>query len=123
MSTKLNDPATQLAAAVALAPKTLTAGAVGTGIDLADADGPVFAVVLLGNLQAGTLVGVDFDQSPTNGGWVAMGLATPSLSAGQTAYQFAVPRPARYLRCNVTVAGGSPSVEIAVLLLQQKKVV
>jgi hypothetical protein len=122
MSTSLHDVPSHTAFALALAPQTLTEDATGPAVELPDADGPAFAVVQLGGLAGGTTVSVEFEQSGNGSSWSAVSTDIPAQTAGGvTAVTFT--RPARYLRCQVTLAGTSPQAEIAVLIGQQKKVV
>ena len=123
MSTLLHDIPTQAAFALALSPRTLADDATGSSVELTDGDGPAFALVQLGNLEEDTTVTVAFEQSSGDGSWAEVTTTLPTLTAANAVSVVALSRTARYLRCQVTLGGGTPQADIAVLIGQQKKVV
>jgi hypothetical protein len=120
VSSLLHDVPTHTAFALALPPQTLTDDATGPAVELPDGDGPAFAVIQLAGLVGNTAVTVEFEQSANGSSWSFVSADVPTPTAGVTAVSFT--RPARYLRCQVTLAGSSPSADVAVLVGQQKKV-
>lgn len=123
MSTLLHDVPSQTAFAVALSPRTITDGENGPSVELTDGDGPVFAAIQLGGLEAGTEVTVEFEQSAGGGSWSGVPVTVPTLTAANAVTVATFPWTARYLRCLVALDGPSPQADIAVLLGQQKKLV
>jgi hypothetical protein len=121
MSSLLHDVPTRTAFALALTPRVITADVTGPAVELPDGDGPAFVVVQTGTLAGGTGVSVDFDGSNDAASWASVSIELPTIAANGVAVA-PLPRDTRYLRCSVTLSGGSPSAAIAVLVGQQKKV-
>ncbi|HJZ55648.1 MAG TPA: hypothetical protein VKE74_11840 [Gemmataceae bacterium] len=123
MSTSLHDFPSAVTVAAGLSPATLTGNATGPAVDLADADGPCFAVQLVGALTDTTLTG-RIEQSATGAsGWTAISGAefTPETDAEKVQVIRFTPT-ARYVRWAADVTDeGDPSVAVAVVIGQQKK--
>lgn len=122
MSSLLHDLPTHAALALALSPRVLTDSATGSAVELPDGDGPAFVAVQTGALASGTSLTVDVEQSNDGSTWATVDVELPVIAANGVAVAPLV-RDRRYLRCSVSLSGGSPSAAIAVLIGQQKKVV
>ena len=122
MSVSLEPLRTRSRFEMALPPDTLTASANGGGVELGDADGPVQALVLVGELGDEQTFELAFQESDNNSTWSAIaGSGVPGLAA-DTVVLHTFPRTKRYLRCQVTLTGDTPTVTLAVLVGQACKV-
>jgi hypothetical protein len=124
MSTLLHDLDSQAEFAVGFPPTTVSDSDVGTAIDMAGGDGPVFAVLLTGGLDPGTGVSIAFEESHSPlSGWAAIpSSSTPSTSAAEAVTCVSFSRTKRYVRCLVNLTGTAPQAAVAVLVGQQRKV-
>jgi hypothetical protein len=122
MSTLLHDLPSHAAFALALTPQVITADVTGPAVELPDGDGPAFVAIQTGTFASGTGVAVDFESSSNGTSWTAVSVELPTIAANGVAVA-PLPRDSRYVRCAVSLTGGSPSAAIAVLVGQQKKVV
>ena len=105
----------------------------GTGVDMQLTDGPISAVIAVGNYgDASTTLAVTLTESDTSGGsYTAIsGTQTKSYAASATANDNSAAvikadkRSKRWVRAELTTAGGgTPSVPVAVVLMGRKKLV
>ena len=122
MSTALHDVASAALVAAALYPDTQTSSPTGSAIDMVTADGPCFAVQQVGEFDATTLAGVIQESADGSTGWAAVaGAAFADVTDPDDVQVVTFTRTARYLRYVGTITGGTPSVEMAVLVGEQKK--
>ena len=121
MSTHLNDLPSAAVVAAGFAPAVITESEAGPAVDLAAGDGPCFAVQLVGAVSAGDSVAGALEQSADGGFWTAVPGAAfaPAAAAGVQTIRF--DRTARYVRWVGTVAGTDPSVAVAVVIGQERK--
>ncbi|QDU24026.1 hypothetical protein [Urbifossiella limnaea] len=122
MSTHINDIPNAAVIAAAFPPAVMTETDAGPAIDLADADGPCFAVQLVGDVSSGDTVTGALSESDDGDTWTAVtgGTFTVASAAGVQTLRFV--RTKRYLRWTGTIAGTDPSIPVAVVAGQQKKV-
>jgi hypothetical protein len=124
MATVLNDFANGVLYKTAVAPGSYTADATGSAQDLAAADGGAFAVLAVGTLAAGTTVGGYLEESADASSWAAVpGAEFTSVTTANSVRAVTFRRTARYVRAAVTVAGGSPSAALVVIVGQGKKLI
>ena len=123
MSTKLHDLPAQAVLGASVPPQVATGSQNGAAIDLLHADGNGFAVLLTGTVAGGTTVGGKVQESADGStGWADItGAAFANTTTSNAAQAVAFVRTLRYVRCVVTVTGGSPSAGIAAAVGQQKK--
>jgi len=122
MSVSLEPLRTRSRFELALPPDTLTASADGASFDLLDCDGPVQALVSVGEVGEELTLAVAFQQSETGSSWSNIsGSSVPDLAADSVVLHTFL-RTMRYLRCQVTLAGDSPTVTLGVLVGQACKV-
>ncbi len=124
MSTLLHDLDSHAALVAAVPPQTLSADGPLAAVELPDADGPAFAVLMVGTAAIGTSLTVAVEESDGGGSWAAVpgGSIAGSLSAGLVSAVTFCPSK-RYLRCNLTFTGPGPEATLGVLLGRQRKVV
>jgi hypothetical protein len=124
MATALNDVASAALVAAAVSPGTKTSTVTGSAIDMITADGPCFAVQQVGAFSATSLAGVIQESADGSTGWAAVsGAAFASVTGANNVQIVTFARTARYLRYVGTITGGSPSIDMAVLVGEQKKTV
>jgi hypothetical protein len=122
MSTALNDFASAALVATGLAPGARTSSPTGSAIDMVSADGQCFAIQQVGTFSADTLDGEIEESADGSTNWTAIDGATfDEVSAGSNLQVIRFVRTERYVRYVGTIAGGSPSIEMAVLIGEQKK--
>src|SRR5262245_37781784 len=122
MSTALHDVASAAFVAAGLYPDTKTSSPTGSAVDMVTADGPCFAVQQVGEFSATALAGVIEESADGSTGWAAIdGAAFTAVTAQNNVQVITFTRTARYLRYVGTITGGSPSIEMAVLIGEQKK--
>ena len=106
----------------ALTPATRTASENGPAVDLLDCDGPVMALVQLGEVGEEMTLAVGFQESVNGTTWSSIaGSAVPDLAA-ESLVLHSFERTKRYLRCQVTLTGDDPTATLAVLVGQACKV-
>ena len=123
MSTKLSDVANNAQVGVSVYPATVNDTNGGTAIDLLDADGPCFAVQVVGTVggTSPSLTG-KIQESSDNSTWTDVaGAAFTAVTASGNVQTITFERTRRYLRHHRTVSGTSPSFPLAVLIGEQKK--
>jgi hypothetical protein len=93
----------------------------GPTIDLANADGPCFAVQLVGSVSSGDTLTGAIEESSDGSTWTAVsgGAFTVASAAGVQTLRFL--RTKQYVRWVGTVAGTDPSIVAAVVVGEQKK--
>ena len=122
MSTALHDVASAALVAAGLYPDTKTSSPTGSAIDMVTADGPCFAIQQVGEFSATSLAGVIQESADGSTGWAAIsGAAFAAVTAENNVQVITFRRSARYLRYVGTITGGSPSIDMAVLIGEQKK--
>lgn len=123
MSTKLHDLPTQATLSASVPPQVATSSQNGSSVDLIAADGNGFAMLFTGTVAGGTTVGGKVQESADASSWSDIAGATFTNTTTSNATQ-AIPfqRTMRYVRCVVTLAGGSPSAGICAAVGMQKKV-
>jgi len=122
VSTHLNDIPSAAVVAVGYPPAVMTETDAGPTIDLANADGPCFAIQVVGSVStADTLTGA-LEESADGSTWTAVsgGAFTVASAAGVQTIRFE--RTKRYVRWVGTIAGTDPEIAAAVVVGQQKKV-
>ena len=122
MATSINDLASAADLLVSQYPADLSATTNGLSVDMADGDGPCFAIQVVGNAGGdGTLDG-HIEQSDDASTWTAISGATFAQVGGSNITQaIAFERSSRYLRWVGTLAGASPEFLVSVLIGEQKK--
>ena len=122
MSTALHDVASAALVAAAVYPDTKSSTVTGSAIDMVTADGPCFAIQQVGEFSATSLAGVVQESADGSTGWAAIsGAAFAAVTAENNVQVITFRRSARYLRYVGTITGGSPSIDVAVLIGEQKK--
>jgi hypothetical protein len=122
MSTALNDLASAALVSAALYPDTQTSSPTGSAVDMITADGPCFAVQQVGAFTADSLSGHVEESADGSTGWAAIdGAEFAEVADANDVQVITFTRTARYLRYVGTIAGGSPSVVMAVLIGEQLK--
>ncbi len=122
MSTHINDLPNAVTVAAAFPPAAMTETDAGPTLDLANADGPCFAVQLVGSVSSGDTLTGAIEESSDGSTWTAVGggAFTVASAAGVQTLRFV--RTKRYVRWVGTVAGTDPSIVAAVVVGEQKKV-
>ena len=125
MATAINDLASAAVVAAGLVPGAQTASVNGPAIDLISGDGSCFAVQQVGTVADETTLDGHIEESATGtGSWSAITGATFTQVTGSNNLQvIQFTRTARYVRWVGTVAGGTPSAAVAVLIGEQKKTI
>ena len=122
MSTKLNDVPSAAVLASTVPPVVATSNQTGSTVDLISADGPGFALLAVGAIAVGTTVGGKVQESDTGSSWTDIAGATfPAIIAANGTGSARFHRTARYVRCAITVTGGSPSAAVCARIGSQKK--
>jgi len=122
MSTALNDFASAAYLGVGLYPDTKTASPTGPTVDMISADGPCFAIQQVGEFSVDTTLAGLIQESADGSSWAAISGATfATVSAANDLQVIRFTRSARYLRYAATLTGDTPSLEMAVLIGEQKK--
>lgn len=121
MSTHINDIPNAAVIAAAFPPAALTETDAGPTIDLANADGPCFAVQLVGSVSSGDTLTGALEESTDGSTWTAVtgGAFTVASAVGVQSLRFE--RTKRYVRWVGTIAGTDPEIVAAVVVGQQKK--
>lgn len=121
MSTCLHDIPSSAVVATGFAPQVITDTENGPSVDLGEGDGPCFAIQLVGSVSSGDSVTGSLEESTGGGTWTAVSGATftAATAAGIQTIQFT--RTARYVRWVGTIAGTDPSIAVAVVIGQEKK--
>ena len=123
MSTKLSDVQNNALIGVSVYPATVNDTNGGSGIDMQDADGPCFAVQLIGTVggTSPSLAG-KIQESSDNSTWTDVSGATfTAVTASSNTQTITFERTKRYLRHHRTVSGTSPTFPLAVVIGEQKK--
>lgn len=122
MSTAIHDVASAALVAAGIYPDTKTASPTGSAIDMITADGPCFAVQQVGEFDADSLAGSIEESANGTTGWTAIdGAAFTAVTAASAIEVITFSRSARYLRYVGTITGDTPSIEMAVVIGEQKK--
>lgn len=102
-----------------LAPRNLTDNATSAAADFGVTANPkqVIIMVSVGILASGTSLTIDIEQSNDGLTWASVDIDLPVLSQNGTAFYKAI-RSRRYLRASVSLSGGNPSANIAVMAAQ-----
>ena len=124
MSAAINDFASGGLVAAGLYPDTRIASVTGSAIDMIAADGECFAVQQVGDFSDDTTLAGHIEESANGTSWSAISGATfDTVSASNAVQVIRFTRTARYVRYVGTLTGDSPSVQLAVLIGQQKKTI
>ncbi|MFO0822296.1 MAG: hypothetical protein U0792_04135 [Gemmataceae bacterium] len=122
MSTAINDLATAALVSAAIYPDTKSSSPTSSALDMITADGPCFAIQQVGEFTADSLGGVIEESATGTGSWSAIdGAEFTEVTGANNLQVITFTRSARYLRYVGTLAGDTPSVEMAVLIGEQKK--
>ena len=122
MSTALHDVASAALVAAAVYPDTKSSTVTGSAIDMITADGPCFAIQQVGEFDADSLAGAIEESADGSTGWAAIdGAEFADVTALDNVQVITFRRSARYLRYVGTITGDTPSIEMAVLVGEQKK--
>ncbi|MFO0799534.1 MAG: hypothetical protein U0804_18855 [Gemmataceae bacterium] len=122
MATSLNDLPSAAVIAAAFPPAVMTETDAGPAVDLTDADGPCFAVQLVGDVSGGDTVTGALSESNDGDTWTAVTGGTFTVAGASGVQTLRFVRTKRYLRWTGTIAGSSPEIAVAVVVGQQKKV-
>jgi hypothetical protein len=123
MSTKLHDLPTNATLSASVSPQVATTTQNGSSVDLIAADGSGFAMLFTGTVAGGTTVGGKVQESADASSWSDIAGATfTNTTTSNAAQAVAFQRTMRYVRCVVTLAGGSPSAGVCAAVGMQKKV-
>ena len=121
MSTHVNDLASAAVVAAGFAPAVITDDEAGPAVDLAQGDGACFAVQLVGSVSSGDSVAGAIEESADNDTWDAVSGATFATATAAGVQTIRFTRTRRYVRWVGTVAGSDPSVAVAVVIGETKK--
>lgn len=132
-ATFLVDPSTAFIAGMSVAPQTISSATTtnGTGVDLLNGDGRVFALVLTGDCgDASTVITTRLEESADNStSWTTIAGSTVTRTASATANDNTYwwmgsecNRTKRYVRAVVVTASGTPSVIIAAGIMCRKHI-
>ncbi len=123
MSTALHDVAAAGFIAAALYPDAISTSPTGAAIDMITADGPCFAIQQVGDLTEETsLTGMIEESANGTSGWSAIdGAAFVAVGTADNVQAITFRRSARYLRYVATLEGDTPSIDLAVLIGEQRK--
>ncbi len=121
MSTHINDLSSAAVVAASLGPTVVSESANGSAVDLANGDGPCFAIQHVGDLEeSGTLAGL-IEESADGSAWSAIPGATfTQVSAAQNLQVIRFERTKRYLRWAATIVD-EPVYTVAVVIGCLKK--
>ena len=125
MSTKLSDLANNAQLGASAYPATVNDTNNGSAVDLLDADGPCFAVQVIGAVggTSPSLTG-KIQESSDNSTWTDVPGATfTAVTASNNVQTITFERTKRYVRHHRTVSGTSPTFILAALIGEQKKTV
>jgi hypothetical protein len=123
MSTKLNDLANNAQLGASVYPATVNDTNTGSAVDLVDADGPCFAVQVIGAVGGTTpsLTG-KIQESSDNSTWTDVSGATfTAVTASNNVQTITFERTKRYVRHARTVSGTGPTFALGALIGEQKK--
>jgi hypothetical protein len=123
MSTKLADVQNEALLGASVYPATVNDTNNGLSIDLLDADGPCFAVQVIGTVGGGTpsLTG-KIQESADNSVWTDVpGTTFTAVTTSNNVQSITFERTKRYLRHFRTVSGSSPTIPLTVVIGEQKK--
>jgi hypothetical protein len=122
MSTAINDLASTALVSAAIYPDTKSSSPTSSALDMITADGPCFAIQQVGEFTADSLDGVIEESETGTGNWSAIDGAEFTVVTGANNLQvITFTRSARYLRYVGSLSGDTPSVEMAVLIGEQRK--
>ncbi len=123
MSTALHDVASAAFLAAGLYPDTKTETATGSAIDMISADGQCFAIQQVGEFSEDTTLAGTIEESASGtGDWAAIDDAEfTDVTAANNLQVIRFTRTQRYVRYVGTITGDTPSIEMAVLIGEQKK--
>ena len=122
MSVSLEPLRTRSRFEMALPPATLTASANGASVELGDGDGPVQALVLLGDVGEEQTLDLAFQESDTGSTWASIAGSSVSGLAADSVVLHTFARTKRYVRCQATLTGDTPTATLGVLVGQAAKV-
>ena len=124
MSTALHDLASAGLVAAGLYPDTISTSPTGPTIDMVEADGQCFAIQQVGEFSDDTTLDGRIEESTDGTTWAAIdGADFDTVSAGNAIQVIRFTRSARYVRYAADLAGDTPSVELAVVIGEQKKTI
>lgn len=124
MSTLLHDVASQTLFALGLPPQIVTESGPGDAVDLNDGDGPAFAVLQVGAVNADTTLTLTVEESAGDDTWEAIdGVEIDEPLTANTTACVSFARTMRYVRCGLVIGGPDPAVTLSVLFGQQRKVI
>ena len=123
MSTALSDFPHAVNVAAGFLPEVKTADAEGDAIELADTDGPYFAIQMVGAVGARTTVSGSIEQSADGTTWFSItGGAFAAVTASENVQAIHFTPTLRYVRWIAGIAADmSPSAAVAVVIGRQKK--
>jgi hypothetical protein len=125
---RINDLASYLVAPAlqSIVPQVGTGTITGTAVDMIDADGPCFGLLVVGAVSAGTTaatLAVKYTESATAGGTYAdISGATHTLVTASSKFEIRrFMRSQRFVKAVGTMAGTAPSIAFTACALGQKK--
>lgn len=123
MSTKLHDIPNNAQISAGLTPRAITSTTSGSSLDFINGDGRCTAIQQVGTVSGTTpsLAG-KIQESSDGSTWTDVSGATfTAVTATDNVQSISFDRTKRYLRYNGAVSGTSPSFNIAVVIIEQKK--
>ena len=123
MSTSLRDVPSNALIGQSITPRVATASLNGATLDAISADGRCTAIQQTGTIggSSPSLAG-KIQESADNSTWADISGATfTAVTANDSTQSIAFDRTKRYLRYVGTIAGTSPTIPLAVIILEQKK--
>lgn len=123
MSTKLSDLANNTQLGASVYPATVNDTNNGSAVDLLDADGPCFAVQVIGAVGGtGPSLTGKIQESADNSTWTDVSGATfTAVTAANNVQTITFERTKRYVRHHRTVSGTGPTFVLGALIGEQKK--
>ncbi len=124
MSTKIHDFASQARLRTSLPPQTITSSVQGDSIDMQTADGPCFAIQVIGTVADDLTVTGKIQESADAGSWTDIPGATfAAVTEGPNTQTLRFDRSLRFVRYVVTISGGSGNVTLFAAIGQQYKTI
>jgi hypothetical protein len=122
MSSHINDLHSSAEVQASVYPSTVTATGPGSEVDFATADGPCFAVQMIGDMVDNTTLDGSIEESAEGTAWSAIpDAAFDQIAEANNVQVISFQRTKRYVRWTATIAGTSPSFDVAILIGEQRK--
>jgi hypothetical protein len=122
MSTHVNDLAAAVAVHQSVFPANQTSAVNGASVDLIGSDGACFAIQQVGAFEEGPTWTGSIEQSADGSSWSAIsGAEFDPVTEADNTQVIRFTRTARYVRYVGAVAGGTPDLDLAVIIGEQRK--